>query len=164
VDVFACVTLFFFIVLSSVEAWMPCSQYFNQTTALGPKQQPNKANLQCGTSKKHEGFSPYVNMRYHTIGRWSKKEKRVIDEFLLSISNNTKSPFVGQWWKTVQLYTVQTGANISRNIVIAIQHKDYYSHGKIMSRLIVQGGPASQLQQVIEQRTYSLQDKHHHRL
>jgi hypothetical protein len=103
-------------------------------------------------------------MRYHTIGRWSKKEKRVIDEFLLSISNNTKSPFVGQWWKTMQLYTVQTGANISRNIVIAIQHKDYYSHGKIMSRLIVQGGPASQLQQVIEQRTYSLQDKHHHRL
>jgi hypothetical protein len=44
----------------------------------------------------------------HTIGRWSKKEKRVIDEFLLSISNNTKSPFVGHWWKTVQLYTVQT--------------------------------------------------------
>ena len=148
-DVFACVTLFFFIVLSSVEAWMPCSQYFNQTTALGPKQQPNKANLQCGTSKKHEGFSPYVNMRYHTIGRWSKKEKRVIDEFLLSISNNTKIPFVGQWWKMVQLYGSYC-VNISRNIVIASQHKDYYSHGKIMSRLTVQGGPTSQLQQFIK--------------
>jgi len=86
---------------------MPCSQYFNQTTTLGPKQQPNKANLQFGTSKKHEGFSPYVNMRCHMgpmltsainlykIGIWSKKEKRVIDEIFLFISNNTKNPFVG---------------------------------------------------------------------
>ena len=76
----------------------------------------------------------------HTIwyGRWSKKEKRVINEFLLSISNNTKSPSVGQWWQTVQFYTDQTGANISRNIVIASEHEDYYSHGKILTRLTLQ--------------------------
>lgn len=151
--VFAFLGLVFVIVLSSVEAWRPWPQYFNQTTtALGLKQQPNKADLQFGASKKHEGSSTFVNMRYHmgpvltstinvhTIwyGRWSKKEKRIINEFLLSISNNTKSPSVGQWWQTVQFYTDQTGANISRNIVIASQHEDYYSHGKILSRLTVQ--------------------------
>ena len=78
-----------------------------------------------------------INVHKIWYGRWNKKEKRIINEFFLSISNNTKIPYVDQWWKIVQFYTDHTGANISRNIVIASEHEDYYSHGKILSRMIV---------------------------
>ncbi|GLJ06925.1 hypothetical protein SUGI_0052640 [Cryptomeria japonica] len=130
----------------SVEGWRPWPENFNQTAK-------EQSGLMFGSSKKNEGSSPYVKMRYHMgpvltsainvhviwYGRWSNKEKRIIREFLLSISNTSgSSPSVGEWWRTVQLYTDQTGANVSRNIVIASEHQDRYSHGKILSRLTVQ--------------------------
>ncbi|KAK8592130.1 hypothetical protein V6N13_062716 [Hibiscus sabdariffa] len=43
------------------------------------------------------------------------------------------------WWKTVSLYTDQTGANVSRTVVIAKEHSDTaYSHGSHLTRLSIQ--------------------------
>eukprot|EP00252_Welwitschia_mirabilis_P027885 TRINITY_DN976_c0_g1_i1.p1 TRINITY_DN976_c0_g1~~TRINITY_DN976_c0_g1_i1.p1 ORF type:complete len:336 (+),score=24.70 TRINITY_DN976_c0_g1_i1:623-1630(+) len=124
------------------EAWRPWPQNFNGS---------NPDALFRG-SKKNEGASSYVNMKYHMgpvltsainvhpiwYGTWNLKEKRIISEFLQSISSSTLSPSVSEWWQTVQLYTDQTGANISKNIVIANEFHDYYSQGKSLTRLTVQ--------------------------
>ena len=62
---FACVGFVLFIVLSSIGAWRPWPQYFNQNaTVVGLGEQINKADLQFGTSKKNEGSSPYMNMKH----------------------------------------------------------------------------------------------------
>ncbi|KAL0412342.1 UNVERIFIED_CONTAM: protein EXORDIUM-like 5 [Sesamum radiatum] len=48
-------------------------------------------------------------------------------------------PSVSEWWKTVSLYTDQTGANISRSILIAGEYSDrLYSHGSHLTRLSIQ--------------------------
>uniref|UniRef100_A0A0C9RLA6 TSA: Wollemia nobilis Ref_Wollemi_Transcript_12578_1304 transcribed RNA sequence n=1 Tax=Wollemia nobilis TaxID=56998 RepID=A0A0C9RLA6_9CONI len=160
---FLVVGLGFSLLSVEVDSWRPWPQYFNQTVSktggLSLEQQSQSAKtgaaLVFGASKKNEGSSSLVNMKYHMgpvltsainvhviwYGRWSNKDKRVIKEFLLSISQskpNDKTPSVAQWWQTVQLYTDQTGANVSRNVVIANEHQDRYSHGKILSRLTVQ--------------------------
>ncbi|KAK8324487.1 hypothetical protein V6Z12_A12G302100 [Gossypium hirsutum] len=98
-----------------------------------PYVKPNSSDLMFGGSKKFEGSSEFVHMRYHmgpvltahiTIhpiwyGRWQKSQKKIIREFINSISAvDSKHPSVAGWWKTVQLYTDQTGANISRTSVI----------------------------------------------
>eukprot|EP00252_Welwitschia_mirabilis_P011288 TRINITY_DN253_c0_g1_i1.p1 TRINITY_DN253_c0_g1~~TRINITY_DN253_c0_g1_i1.p1 ORF type:complete len:359 (+),score=-49.90 TRINITY_DN253_c0_g1_i1:117-1079(+) len=108
-------------------------------------------------SKKNEGASPYVNLRYHNgpvlshnatvhiiwYGRWSHADRHVIKDFLLSISEiqagrvrrPTKSPSVREWWKTVGLYTDQTGANVTRNLVLGSELNDHYSQGKSLLRI-----------------------------
>eukprot|EP00249_Psilotum_nudum_P019295 c27183_g2_i3 orf=666-1703(-) len=103
-------------------------------------------------SKRLEGSSPFVQMRYHMgpvltsnirvyiiwYGRWRSMQKRIIRNFLFSISRVTRRPSVAEWWKTVQLYTDQTGANVSRHVVLAGEHRDHYSHGRLLSRMSVQ--------------------------
>eukprot|EP01018_Ginkgo_biloba_P040910 Gb_37392 [translate_table: standard] len=115
--------------------------------------QTKGAGFEFGSSKKNEGSSEFVHLRYHmgpvltanitvhTIwyGNWNPNDKRIIKDFLLSISDtHTKSPSVGEWWKTVQLYTDQTGANISRNVILGSERNDHYSHGNTLTRLTVQ--------------------------
>ncbi|XP_042512548.1 protein EXORDIUM-like 3 [Macadamia integrifolia] len=123
-----------------------------------PNQRPNThnttADLEFGGSKKYEGSSEFIRLRYHmgpvltnnitlhTIwyGHWQKSQKRIIRGFLNSISAvDTKHPSVAGWWKTVQLYTDQTGSNISRTVRLGQEKNDrFYSQGKSLTRLSIQ--------------------------
>ncbi|KAK4747720.1 hypothetical protein SAY87_014306 [Trapa incisa] len=130
-------------------------QYFN------PKLPPP----QLTASKRYEGSSDLVHLRYHMgpvlsstpiniyliwYGRWSASDQLLIKDFLLSISPahtrraSPPSPSVSEWWRTVSLYTDQTGANVSRSVVIAREHHDSaYSHGTHLTRLTIQDVIAS---------------------
>ncbi|MBA0806461.1 hypothetical protein Gohar_005912, partial [Gossypium harknessii] len=119
-----------------------------------PYLKPNSSDLMFGGSKKFEGSSEFIHMRYHmgpvltaniTIhpiwyGRWQKSQKKIIREFINSISAvDSKHPSVAGWWKTVQLYTDQTGSNISRTVLLGEEKNDrFYSHGKSLTRLSIQ--------------------------
>ena len=108
------------------------------------------------SSKKFEGSSDLVHLRYHMgpvlsspiniyiiwYGRWKQPQKLLIKDFLLSISASHRaapSPSVAEWWRTVALYTDQTGANVSRSVLIAGEYADHkYSHGAQLTRLSIQ--------------------------
>lgn len=108
------------------------------------------------SSKKFEGSSDLVNLRYHMgpvlsspiniyliwYGNWAPSHRHLIKDFLLSISTTkptSPSPSVAQWWSTVSLYTDQTGANISRSVLIAGEYSDRrYSLGTHLTRLSMQ--------------------------
>ncbi|XP_015940177.1 protein EXORDIUM-like 5 [Arachis duranensis] len=106
------------------------------------------------SSKRFEGSSDLVNLKYHMgpvlsspiniyliwYGKWSQDHKLTIKDFLHSISDSrAASPSVADWWRTVSLYTDQTGANISRSVSIAGEYADTrYSHGNALTRLSVQ--------------------------
>ncbi|CAK7337078.1 unnamed protein product [Dovyalis caffra] len=119
-----------------------------------PHLKPNSSGLLYDSSKKFEGSSEFVHLRYHmgpvltgnitvhTIwyGRWQKSQKKIIREFINSISAvHAPHPSVAGWWKTVQLYTDQTGANISHTVQLGQEKNDrFYSHGKSLTRLSIQ--------------------------
>ncbi|TYG43334.1 hypothetical protein ES288_D11G008000v1 [Gossypium darwinii] len=119
-----------------------------------PHLRPNSSDLRFSDSKKYEGSSEFVHLRYHmgpvltgsitvhTIwyGQWQKSQKKIIREFIGSFSAvNAKHPSVAGWWDTVRLYTDQTGANISRTVRLGEQKNDrFYSHGKSLTRLSIQ--------------------------
>ncbi|KAF7147194.1 hypothetical protein RHSIM_Rhsim03G0169700 [Rhododendron simsii] len=119
-----------------------------------PNQKSNATELIFGASKKYEGSSEFVKLKYHmgpvltadisvhTIwyGTWRKPQKKIIREFINSISaTDSKRPSVSGWWKTVQLYTDQTGSNISRTVRLGEEKNDrFYSHGKSLTRLSIQ--------------------------
>ncbi|KAK4480598.1 hypothetical protein RD792_013676 [Penstemon davidsonii] len=119
-----------------------------------PSTHPNSTNLLFDGSKKYEGSSEFVKLKYHMgpvltanitvypiwYGRWQNSQKRIIREFIASISAAASPPpSVAGWWKTVQQYTDQTGANISRNVHIGEEKNDrFYSLGKSLTRLSVQ--------------------------
>ncbi|KAJ4951907.1 hypothetical protein NE237_028739 [Protea cynaroides] len=147
---FAAASLFLLLCLiaNPVAGWRP---WLNQ-------QANNAANttayLEFGGSKKYEGSSNLVHLKYHmgpvltnnitihTIwyGRWQRSQKRIIRGFLNSFSDvHAKHPSVAGWWKTVRLYTDQTGANISHNVRLGEEKNDrFYSHGKTFTRLSLQ--------------------------
>lgn len=119
-----------------------------------PNQKANATDFIFGGSKKFEGSSEFVHLRYHMgpvltanitvypiwYGKWQKSQKRIIREFINSITApDSKKPSVSGWWKTVQLYTDQTGSNISSNVHLGAEKNDrFYSHGKSLTRLTVQ--------------------------
>ncbi|KAF4385437.1 hypothetical protein G4B88_005769 [Cannabis sativa] len=125
---------------SPVCAWRPWPQ--------------NSSNPLYGDSKKFEGSSEFVHLKYHmgpvltaditvhTIwyGSWQRSQKKIIREFINSISAvNSRRPSVAGWWKTVQMYTDQTGKNISRTVRLGSEKNDrFYSHGKTLTRLDIQ--------------------------
>ncbi|CAA0830749.1 Protein EXORDIUM-like 3 [Striga hermonthica] len=116
---------------------------------------PNSTNLLYGGSKRFEGSSDLVHLDYHMgpvltseitvhpiwYGAWQNRQKRIIREFIASISPSaaSKPPSVAGWWGTVRLYTDQTGANISRSVRLGREKSDrFYSHGRSLTRLDVQ--------------------------
>ncbi|KAL3521437.1 hypothetical protein ACH5RR_019586 [Cinchona calisaya] len=119
-----------------------------------PNQKLNATDFLFGGSKKYEGSSEFVHLKYHMgpvltanitvypiwYGVWQNSQKRIIREFINSFSAvDSKPPSVSGWWKTVQLYTDQTGANISRHVQLGEEKNDrFYSHGKSLTRLSVQ--------------------------
>uniref|UniRef100_A0A0C9S5P2 TSA: Wollemia nobilis Ref_Wollemi_Transcript_12577_1809 transcribed RNA sequence n=1 Tax=Wollemia nobilis TaxID=56998 RepID=A0A0C9S5P2_9CONI len=146
------VVLLLLCLLAGVEGWRPWASNFNLTATGKTANVSSDVKNEFGVSKRYEGSSEFVHMRYHNgpvltsnitvhtiwYGNWNPIDKRIIRDFLLSISSSGKSPSVGGWWKTVQLYTDQTGSNISRNVVLGSQINDRYSHGKALTRLSIQ--------------------------
>lgn len=139
----------------NVVASGPSVQTLNTNTEyINPKLPPRAIS----SSKKFEGSSDLVNLRYHMgpvlssapiniyliwYGKWASAHKLLIKDFLLSISTTDRraapSPSVAEWWRTVSLYTDQTGANVSRSVVVAGEYADLrYSHGTALTRLSVQ--------------------------
>ncbi|CAA7022005.1 unnamed protein product [Microthlaspi erraticum] len=120
---------------------------------VNPKLPPRSLSL--ASSKKYEGSSDLVHLRYHMgpvlssapiniyiiwYGRWNRPHKSLIRDFLNSISDaKAPSPSVAEWWRTTSLYTDQTGANVSRSVLIAGEYADAkYSHGQHLTRLSIQ--------------------------
>lgn len=106
-----------------------------------------------GQSKNFEGSSDLVDLQYHmgpvlasTInlyiiwyGHWNQNHQATIRDFIYSLSSSSHYPSVADWWRTVRLYTDQTGSNITGNIVLSGEFYDYkYSHGSYLSRLSIQ--------------------------
>lgn len=93
-----------------------------------------------------------VDMRYHNgpvltpkirvyviwYGKWKASHQAIIRDFFHSIASPSPAPSVRAWWGTVQLYTDQTGANISDSLTIAGEHTNLYSHGKVLTRMTTQ--------------------------
>ncbi|XP_042504195.1 protein EXORDIUM-like 7 [Macadamia integrifolia] len=109
-------------------------------------------NQQFNQAKNYEGSSDLVNLQYHmgpvlaspinlyTIwyGHWNPTHQSIIRDFLLSLSSSSPFPSVADWWHTIRLYTDQTGANITGNIILSGEYYDSYSHGASLSRLTIQ--------------------------
>ncbi|RVW35257.1 Protein EXORDIUM-like 3 [Vitis vinifera] len=139
----ALILLFLHLFAGTAVAWRPW-----------PNHNVNATDLQFGGSKKYEGSSEFVHLRYHMgpvltenitvniiwYGTWQRAQKKIIREFINSISSrDAKRPSVAGWWRTVTLYTDQTGANISRSLHLAAEKSDrFYSHGKKLTRLSIQ--------------------------
>ncbi|KAM1683990.1 hypothetical protein TB2_034691 [Malus domestica] len=129
----------------------PSVQTLNTHELFNPKLPPRTLS----SNKKFEGSSNLVDLRYHMgpvlssspiniyliwYGKWAPPQKLLITDFIHSISAApSASPSVAEWWRTVSLYTDQTGANVSRSVVVAGQYSDMkYSHGNHLTRLSVQ--------------------------
>lgn len=104
-------------------------------------------------AKNYEGSSDLVNLEYHMgpvlaspinvyiiwYGDWGLSQQSTIRDFLYSFSSPAPYPSVADWWRTVRLYTDQTGSNITGNIVLSGEFYDTrYSHGAYLSRLDMQ--------------------------
>ncbi|KAK1305736.1 hypothetical protein QJS10_CPA10g00812 [Acorus calamus] len=131
------------LILPSTLAWRP---WPNTTTTNDPLRE----------SKRYEGSSDLVHLRYHmgpvltpnitlhTIwyGLWPAPHKRIIRAFLDSLSPTSDPPHhpsVSAWWRTVRLYTDQTGSNVSRTVSLGGEKNDrFYSHGRSLTRLSIQ--------------------------
>ncbi|PKA47670.1 hypothetical protein AXF42_Ash014447 [Apostasia shenzhenica] len=141
--------------IHAAEAWRPWPTLFlnvTKPTTISGVPDPN-----LGSSKKYEGSSEFVHLRYHMgpvltanitvhpiwYGAWIPSQKRIIRAFIRSITPSTgaeaPAPSVAGWWKTVRLYTDQTGSNITAVVRLGSEKNDRrYSHGKRLTRLSVQ--------------------------
>ncbi|KAL5842745.1 hypothetical protein ACOSQ3_013348 [Xanthoceras sorbifolium] len=110
-------------------------------------------NMQFNQAENYEGSSDLVDLEYHMgpvlaspinlyiiwYGHWKPTQQATIRDFLYSISSSASYPSVADWWKTIRLYTDQTGSNITGNLVLSGELYDFkYSHGGHLSRLDIQ--------------------------
>lgn len=111
-------------------------------------------NKEFNQVENYEGSSDFVDVGYHMgpvlsapinlyiiwYGHWNPSHQATIRDFVYSLSSSSEPyPSVADWWKTVRLYTDQTGANITGNIVLTGEFYDSrYSHGGRLSRLDIQ--------------------------
>ncbi|KAL0560899.1 hypothetical protein IC582_001316 [Cucumis melo] len=125
-----------------------------QATGSASVHNPKLPPPPLSSSKKFEGSSDLVNLRYHMgpvlssspiniyiiwYGKWALPQKILIKDFLSSISTAAPSPSVSEWWRTVSLYTDQTAANVSRSVVVAGEYSNLrYSLGTQLTRLSIQ--------------------------
>lgn len=103
--------------------------------------------------KNYEGSSDLIDLKYHMgpvlaspinlyiiwYGQWDPKHQSTIRDFIDSFSSPAPYPSVADWWRTVGLYTDQTGSNITNTIVLSGEFYDFkYSHGRFLTRLSMQ--------------------------
>jgi hypothetical protein len=83
-----------------------------------------------------------INLYLVWYGLWNKPQKQLIKGFLLSLSPSTpptQSPSVSDWWRTISLYTDQTGANVSRKVLVVGEYSDLkHSQWTQLTRLDIQ--------------------------
>ncbi|XP_025797098.1 protein EXORDIUM-like 5 [Panicum hallii] len=108
-----------------------------------------------GASKRYEGSSDLVDLRYHMgpvlsaaplrlyvlwYGRWDPAHQAPVRDFLLSLSDpSPPPPSVAAWWATAALYADQTLANVTRRVALAGEAADASaSLGRALSRLDIQ--------------------------
>lgn len=134
--------LFFF--AAPVAAWRPWPRLVANITGAGAL---------IGDSKKYEGSSEFVDLKYHNgpimtdnitvhiiwYGTWQNPQKKIIREFISSISaSGVKGPSVAGWWRIVRTYTDKARKNISGTVLLGQEKNDrFYSHGKRLTRLSV---------------------------
>ncbi|CAN6166449.1 unnamed protein product [Urochloa humidicola] len=137
----------------SVAAWRP----WPPRNATDPAASPGGgAATGLAASKKFEGSSDFVKLQYHMgpvlatsitvhpiwYGPWPSSQKRTIRAFLRSLSDSSPSPrrpTVSAWWRTVQLYTDQTNANVSSTVSLGAEKSDTrMSRGDHLTRLDIQ--------------------------
>ncbi|GAB4825976.1 Protein EXORDIUM-like 3 [Ancistrocladus abbreviatus] len=139
---------------TSTNAWRPWPNTTISTPTTTSSHSYNTTDFLFGPSKKFEGSSEFVQLKYHMgpvltghitvhilwYGTWAKTQKRIVREFVSSISSeSTPPPSVAGWWRTVRLYTDQTGLNISRTVSLGSEKNDrFYSLGKSLTRLSLQ--------------------------
>ncbi|WCJ28492.1 EXORDIUM like 1 [Euphorbia peplus] len=83
--------------------------------------------------------SPTINLYIIWYGHWSQNHQNTIKDFIFSLSSPSPYPSVSDWWRTVRLYTDQTGSNITSNILLSGEsHDPTYSHGTYLSRIAFQ--------------------------
>lgn len=109
-------------------------------------------NYDYNQQKNYEGSSDLIDLKYHMgpvlaspvnlyiiwYGRWDHNHQSTITDFIVSLSSQAPHPSVSDWWRTVTLYTDQTGSNITKNIALSGQFQDFYSHGRFLTRLSMQ--------------------------
>ncbi|KAL6992063.1 hypothetical protein U1Q18_010174 [Sarracenia purpurea var. burkii] len=72
-------------------------------------------------------------------GHWDPRHSATIRDFLHSLSSPAPFPSVADWWRSVRLYTDQTGSNVTASVTLAGEFYDSgYSHGGYLTRLAVQ--------------------------
>lgn len=110
-------------------------------------------NTQFNQNENYEGASDLINLQYHMgpvlsspislyiiwYGQWKPTQQATVRDFVHSISSSATYPSVADWWRTVRLYSDQSGANITGNVVLTGEFYDYkYSHGAHLTRLDMQ--------------------------
>ncbi|KAK5831203.1 protein EXORDIUM-like 7 [Gossypium arboreum] len=101
----------------------------------------------------NQGSSDLANLVYHMgpvlsspiklyiiwYGNWNSTHQATIRDFLNSFSSPALSPSVADWWKTVRLYTDQTGSNITDSLSLSGEFFDSrLSNGVRLNRLSMQ--------------------------
>ncbi|XP_065853257.1 protein EXORDIUM-like 7 [Euphorbia lathyris] len=84
--------------------------------------------------------SPTINLYIIWYGHWNHNHQNTIKDFIFSLSSpSSPYPSVPDWWRTVRLYTDQTGSNITSNILLSGEYHDSkYSHGSYLTRIAIQ--------------------------
>ncbi|KAE8671783.1 Protein EXORDIUM-like 7 [Hibiscus syriacus] len=118
-------------------------------------------STQFNQVENYEGSSDLISLQYYMgpvlasdvnvyiswYGQWSPTHQGTIRDFIDSLSSSSSSsssssvpyPSVSDWWRTVRLYTNQTGSNITGTISLSGEFYDTgYSHGVLLSRLSMQ--------------------------
>ncbi|KAJ8763835.1 hypothetical protein K2173_003617 [Erythroxylum novogranatense] len=110
-------------------------------------------NQQFQQAKNFEGSSDLVDLQYHMgpvlgapislyiiwYGHWDQNHQATIRDFIYSLSSSAPHPSVADWWRTIRLYTDQTGSNITGDLNLSGEFFDWrYSHGGYLSRLSMQ--------------------------
>ncbi|KAG8385115.1 hypothetical protein BUALT_Bualt03G0008000 [Buddleja alternifolia] len=103
--------------------------------------------------KNYEGSSDFIDLKYHMgpvlaspinlyiiwYGQWNPTHQSTIRDFINSLSSPAPYPSVSDWWRTVRLYTDQTGSNITNSITLSGEfHDSKYSHSRHLTRLSMQ--------------------------
>lgn len=105
-------------------------------------------NMQFNQGKNYEGSSDLVDLQYHMgpvlaspinlyiiwYGHWNPTQQAIIRDFLYSLSSSSSYPSVSDWWRTVRLYTDQTGSNITGNIALS---GEFYDTKYLLAYLIL---------------------------
>ncbi|KAI9099580.1 hypothetical protein K1719_024585 [Acacia pycnantha] len=98
------------------------------TWELTPQPPPSPSYPKCANPP------PSLASRRHRPRRFSSSSY-----FSPNLRRTFQKPSIAGWWRTVQLYTDQTGSNISKSVRLGQEKNDrFYSHGKSLTRLSVQ--------------------------